>query len=137
MTSSASSFGRSRRYGTDEAIVLAAVPVAATWSVEAAVGWTSGGFASVASAVLAVVGALLVILVHHLGYSEIRQASARPMLAGALFACGVQALAFVVTGNVLVPVVAHVVLHAQLLLRGNPPPPKEERPADRGERRPG
>ena len=42
---------------------------------------------------------------------------------GALVGCGVQAFAFLVTGSVLAPIVAHVVLHWQLALRGNELPP--------------
>lgn len=63
------------------------------------------------------------ILVHHLGYREFRTRTARKMLGGALVGCGLQALAFLLTGNVLAPVVAHIVLHTQLTLRGNEMPP--------------
>jgi hypothetical protein len=45
------------------------------------------------------------------------------MLAGAMLACGVQALAYLLTGNVLAPIVAHVLLHAQMILRGVLLPP--------------
>ena len=38
-------------------------------------------------------------------------------------ACGIQALAFLLTGNVLAPVVAHIVLHGELTLRGIEMPP--------------
>jgi hypothetical protein len=44
-------------------------------------------------------------------------------LAGALVGCGVQGLAFLLTGNVLAPIVAHVLLHAQMILRGIELPP--------------
>lgn len=44
------------------------------------------------------------------------------MLGSALVGCGVQALAFLLTGNVLAPVVAHPMLHTQLTLRGNEMP---------------
>lgn len=40
--------------------------------------------------------------------------------------CGLQALAFLLTGTVLAPVVAHIVLHTQLTLRGNEMPPVAE-----------
>jgi hypothetical protein len=38
-------------------------------------------------------------------------------------------VAFVATGNVLAPIVAHVVLHIQLLLRGVEMPPSDRRRA--------
>jgi hypothetical protein len=69
---------------------------------------------------------LFVILVHHLGYRQFRTRTARKMLGGALVGCGLQALAFLLTGNVLAPVVAHIVLHTQLTIRGNEMPPVAE-----------
>jgi hypothetical protein len=66
------------------------------------------------------------IVVHHLGYREFRPRTSRKTLWGAMAGCGIQALAFLVTGNVLAPVVAHIVLHWQLTLRGNEMPPASE-----------
>ena len=63
------------------------------------------------------------IAVHHLGYREFRARTARKMFSGALVGCGIQALAFILTGNLLAPVVAHIVLHWQLTLHGNEMPP--------------
>ncbi len=113
-------------YGTAEAILLATLPVLAVWQATDARGWTDTTWAKVSSGVLAVAGALVVILVHHLGYREFRTKAARKMLGGALVGCGIQALAFLLTGNVLAPVVAHIVLHWQLTLRGNEMPPVAE-----------
>ncbi|MGA9161409.1 MAG: hypothetical protein WB297_11185, partial [Actinomycetota bacterium] len=111
-------------YGTAEAILLATLPVLAVWQGADALGWTDTGWVKAASGALAVAGALFVILVHHLGYREFR--ASRKMLAGALAGCGIQALAFLLTGNVLAPIVAHIVLHGQLTLRGNEMPPQSE-----------
>jgi hypothetical protein len=83
------------------------------------------------SGALAVAGALAVILVHHLGYREFRAPSNRKMLGGALVGCGLQATAFLLTGNVLAPVVAHIVLHLQLIRSGNELPPTEHQPTQR------
>ena len=66
------------------------------------------------------------IAVHHLGYREFRTRTAKKMLGGALLGCGLQTLAFLLTGNVLAPVVARIVLHTQLTLRGNEMPPVAE-----------
>jgi len=110
-------------YGTAEAILLATLPVLAIWQATDALGWTDTGRARTLSGALAVAGALFVIAVHHLGYREFWQRASRKMLAGALAGCGIQALAFLLTGNVLAPVVAHIVLHWQLTLRGNEMPP--------------
>lgn len=113
-------------YGTAEGILLATLPVLAVWQAAHALGWTDTAWATAASGALAVVGALLVIAVHHLGYREFRARAARKRLAGALVGCGVQALAFLLTGNVLAPVIAHIVLHWQLTLRGNEMPPASD-----------
>jgi hypothetical protein len=75
---------------------------------------------------LAIAGSLLVILVHHLGYAEFRQRHARKMLAGALVSCGLQAVAFLFTGNLFAPIVAHIVLHVELTFRGQELPPASQ-----------
>jgi hypothetical protein len=110
-------------YGVSEALLLATLPVLAVWQACDALGWTDGGWASAGSGTLAIVGALAVITVHHLGYREFRGRRGRTMLAGALLGCGIQALAFLFTGNVLAPIVAHVLLHTQMILRGVELPP--------------
>jgi hypothetical protein len=104
----------------------------AVWQATDALGWTDTTWAKAGSGALAVVGALLVILVHHLGYREFRARAARKMLRGALVACGIQALAFLLTGNVLAPIVAHIVLHGDLTLRGIEMPPASHTPVSNG-----
>ncbi|HEX6580753.1 MAG TPA: hypothetical protein VF195_07770 [Actinomycetota bacterium] len=110
-------------YGMAEGLLLATLPVIAVWQGAEALGWTDLEVGAIASGALAIVGALIVIAVHHLGYREFRRS--RKMLAGALAACGIQALAFLLTGNVLAPVLAHIVLHGQLTLRGDEMPPSK------------
>jgi hypothetical protein len=110
-------------YGTAEAILLATLPLLAVWQAADALGWTDTAWAKGASGALAIAGALLVIAVHHLGYREFRTKAARKQLLGALVACGIQALVFLLTGNALAPIVAHVMLHWQLTLRGTEMPP--------------
>jgi hypothetical protein len=116
-------------YGTAEGLLLATLPVLAAWHVLADAGMTTDTLGRVGSGAIAVVAAVFVVLVHHLGYAEFRTPEARRELAGALFACGLQAVAFVVTGNVLAPILAHIVLHIELLVRGIEMPPSEERVA--------
>ena len=108
-------------YGMAEALLLATLPVLALWQGAEALGWTDPGVGAITSGALAIVGALIVIAVHHLGYREFRRS--RKMMTGALAACGIQALAFLLTGNVLAPILAHIVLHGQLTLRGDEMPP--------------
>jgi hypothetical protein len=116
-------------YGAAEGVLLAALPAIAVWQAMADAGWTDGTGRTVATGALAVVGSLVVVLIHHLGYAEFRRRESRRKLAGALVACGLQAIAFVLTGNVLAPIVAHVVLHAELLAaRVEMPPSAVARP---------
>jgi hypothetical protein len=110
-------------YGAAEALLLAVYPVLTVWQAATAAGWTGSGAGKVASGVVAVAGSLLVILVHHLGYEEFRTRAARQKLAGALFSCGMQAIAYVLTGAVAAPVIAHIVLHIQLTMHGTELPP--------------
>jgi hypothetical protein len=113
-------------YGYAEAILLATLPVLAIWQAAWGLGWTDTTWGAAASGTLAVIGALFVIAVHHLGYRQFRGRASRKLLAGALAGCGVQALAFLLTGNVFAPVIAHIVLHCQLTLRGDEMPPVSE-----------
>jgi len=104
-------------YGIAEATLLAALPVLVVWqgSSENRVLWGA----------LAVLASLIVVFVHHLGYAEFRAPAGRTKLMGALVTCGLQALAFLLTGSIWAPVVAHILLHAQLIMRGVGLPPVE------------
>lgn len=125
-------------YGAAEAILLSTLPVLAVWQGADALGWTDTTSGGVGSGALAIVGAMFVIAVHHLGYREFRGRAGRKMLVGALAACGVQALAFLLTGSALAPIIAHIVLHGQLTLRGDEMPPSEDlgEPSGAGRPRP-
>jgi hypothetical protein len=110
-------------YGAAEALLLAVYPVLTIWQAATAAGWTGSGAGEFTSGGVAVGGSLFVILVHHLGYEEFRTRAARPKLAGALFSCGMQAIVYLLTGAVIAPVVAHIVLHIQLTMHGTELPP--------------
>jgi hypothetical protein len=110
-------------YGIAEGVLLSTLPVLVIWQALGDLGWTDGGWAKIGAGVLAILGSLLVILVHHLGYAEFRGKEGRMGLFGALGVCGIQAIAFLATGSVLAPMIAHIVLHGQLLVRGEELPP--------------
>jgi hypothetical protein len=110
-------------YGIAEAVLLVALPVSAVWQAAVDLGWTGGVWPRIGSGALAIAGSLFVILVHHLGYAEFRARAGRRGLFGALAVCGTQAIAFLATGNVLAPMLAHIILHSQLLVRGSELPP--------------
>ncbi|HSL10349.1 MAG TPA: hypothetical protein VLA82_03435 [Actinomycetota bacterium] len=113
-------------YGAAEGILLASLPTLIAWHAADAAGWTSTAWGRIAAGAVAIGAALAVILVHHLGYREFRSPGARTKLVGALAACGLQAAAFLLTSNVLAPVVAHVVLHGVMIRRGVEMPPISE-----------
>jgi hypothetical protein len=116
-------------YGIAEAVLLSTLPVLAVWQTCVALGWTVGGWARVGSGALAIAGSLLVIFVHHLGYRQFRAREGRRGLFGALVVCGLQAVAFLATGNAVAPIIAHIVLHGELLIRGQELPPAVPRQA--------
>ena len=117
-------------YGIAEGVLLSTLPVLAVWQATVDLGWTDGAWEKIGSGTLAIAGSVLVILVHHLGYAQFRTATRRPALFGAMVGCGIHAIAFLLTGNALAPIVAHSVLHGQLLVRGEElPPAREMRPA--------
>jgi hypothetical protein len=112
-------------YGTAEALLLATLPVLVIWQ-----GVSPGGDGPrLAAGALAVLGSLVVVLVHHLGYAEFRRRETRTKLMGALVTCGIQALAFLLTGSIAAPVVAHILLHSQMIMRGVELPPARRREA--------
>jgi hypothetical protein len=112
-------------YGTAEGLLLATLPVLIVWQRADASG-AAGLARSLGWGALALAAGVFVTLVHHLGYAAFRQPGARRMLIGALVMCGVQGLAFLLTGAVIAPVIAHIALHTQLLIRGIEMPPTEE-----------
>ncbi len=110
-------------YGIAEALLLAVYPVLTIWQATVAAGWSDTNMGKAVAGGLAIAGSLLVILVHHLGYAEFRTRDARPKLLGALVTCGLQALAFLLTGTLVAPIVAHIALHMELTVRGAELPP--------------
>ena len=103
-------------YGIAEGTLLATLPVLVIWQA-------TGDSNRVAWGALAVFASLVVVFVHHLGYAEFRAPTGRTKLKGALVTCGLQALAFLLTGSIWAPVVAHILLHGELIMRGVELPP--------------
>jgi hypothetical protein len=106
-------------YGITEGLLLTVLPIAAIWQVFRSVGWTQG-FARIAVAsAVSVLASLVLVVVHHLGYWEFRGALMRYPIR----LCAVLSLAYVVTGSPIAPVLAHIVMHAAMTLRGVELPP--------------
>jgi hypothetical protein len=105
-------------YGTAEGLLLSVLPVAVTWQLFAALGWTSGWHAVVA-AVAALVASAAVIVVHHLGYQEFRGPAMRSPLVG----CMPLSLAYLATASPLAAIGGHIIIHLAMLRRGIELPP--------------
>jgi hypothetical protein len=107
-------------YGAAEGLLLSVLPVAITWQAFAAAGWTRG-WASIGAGVAAIAASLVVIVAHHLGYPEYRSKRMMQPVVG----CSVLSLAYLLTGNPLAAMGAHMILHAVMMRRGMELPPTE------------
>ena len=112
-------------YGTAEGLLLSVLPPFITWQMVHALGWSGVGGA-LARWSLSLLAGAVVILVHHLGYWSFRNRSVIPVTLGLT----VLSAAFLITGSWLAPVVAHILLHDELIVRGSEMPP-HDRPAAR------
>jgi hypothetical protein len=100
-------------YGVVDALMLTVLPVLALYgSRPAAELARPGGRVRAAGAALA--GSLLVTAAYHLGFTEFRGAG----LAGPLIGNAVVTLSYLLAGNPLAPVGAHVVMHLAAVLHG-------------------
>lgn len=102
-------------YGAAEAVLLSALPALIAWEWADEAEW---GYA--ARFVAAMLASIAVIVAHHLGYPEFRDAR----MALPVVACGLLTVAFLLTGNVLAPVVGHILIHVAAVLRRTELPPE-------------
>ena len=115
-------------YGSAEGLLLSVLPVAATWQMFAALGWT-GGWSGAGARSAAVAASAGVIIVHHLGYREYRGRAIR----GPLVACTVLSVAYLATANPMAAMGGHLALHLAMLRRGlELPPHARSAPSDIG-----
>jgi membrane protease YdiL (CAAX protease family) len=108
-------------YGAAEGLLLSVLPVVVTWQMLSSNGWTTG-WRTVAAGALSIVASMLVVVVHHLGYPEFRG----PKMAQALLGCGILSIAYLLTGSVIAPILAHAVLHTVAVRNGMELPPHED-----------
>ncbi len=110
-------------YGTAEGLLLSGLPPFMTWQMIHSLGWagTAGG---IARWTLPVVAAAAVIVIHHLGYWSCRNRILIPITLG----LSVLSMGFLLTASWVAPVLAHILLHDTLIVRGSEMPP-HDRPA--------
>jgi hypothetical protein len=105
-------------YGAAEGVLLSVLPVAIMWQVLRSFGWTST-FEQVSAGVLAILASIVLVVVHHLGYWEFRS----KLMKYPVIMCTGLGVAYLLTGNVIAPIVGHIVLHVVMLRRGVELPP--------------
>jgi len=108
-------------YGVAEGMLLSVLPVLVTWQMFVAVGWSTG-WRALLGAVAALVASVVVIVLHHLGYAEFRNAR---KLRQAVIGCGVLSVVYLVVGSPITATLGHILLHAGLLRTGEALPPSD------------
>ena len=107
-------------YGVAEGTLLSGLPAFMTWQLVDALGWSGAGGA-VARWTLPVAAGAAVIVVHHLGYWSCRNRILVPIT----LACSLLTVSALVTGSLVAPMVAHVLMHIGADLHGVEMPPVE------------
>lgn len=101
-------------YGTIDALALVVLPLGATWSALATLGWTRRASGKIATGTLALLASLAMIFVYHVGYPEYRG----PVVATIVLGVGMQSLVTLLARNPLPAVLAHVAMHVAAVLHG-------------------
>jgi len=101
-------------YGAIDGLLLAVLPVFATWKATEIKGWTNQWRGRIASGALALVISLVVIGLYHVGYPELRGPEVLTIMIGV----GITSLAYLITGNPLTPVLGHIAMHIAAVLHG-------------------
>ncbi len=100
-------------YGVVDALMLTVLPVLALYGSRPAAELARPG-GRIRAAGAALLGSLLVTAAYHLGFAEFRGAA----LAGPLIGNAVVTLSYLLAGNPLAPIGAHVVMHLAAVLHG-------------------
>jgi hypothetical protein len=101
-------------YGIVDALLLNVLPVVATWRAFEAQGWTGGIRGRVATATTGLLSSLTITAAYHLGFAEFQG----PELTAPLFGNGLITIGYLLAGNPITAVVAHLVLHVASVLHG-------------------
>jgi hypothetical protein len=97
-------------YGASEGMLLSVLPVLTIWQALERLGWTTGWTGKLGTGALSLGASLVVIGVHHLGYSEFRGRQLVFPVVGCLWF----SLAYVLTASPLAAMVGHMGLHGGL-----------------------
>lgn len=100
-------------YGTIDALLLSVLPVLAVYGSQPA-HHLAGATGRLRWGAAALVASLAVTALYHAGFAEFRG----PMLAQPLIGNGLVTLGYLLTGNPLTPLGAHVLMHGAAVLHG-------------------
>jgi hypothetical protein len=100
-------------YGAVDALLLTVVPVMSVYGSRQA-DTLRGAAARIRWAGLSLLASLAVTAAYHLGFAEFRG----PSLVQPLIGNGVVTLAYLLAGNPLAPIIAHVIMHVAAVLHG-------------------
>ena len=101
-------------YGVVDALLLTVMPVVATWRAFEGLGWTGTMHGRISSASAGLLASLAVTAAYHLGFAEFRG----PELGAPLFGNGLFTVGYLLTGNPITAVGAHIMLHVASVLHG-------------------
>jgi hypothetical protein len=101
-------------YGTIDSLLLAVLPVYATWQALRLRGWTSRWLGRFAAGLSALLAGMLVVGLYHLGYTEFRN----PTVLFIMLGVGAQSLAYLLTGSPLAAIGSHVAMHLAAVVWG-------------------
>jgi hypothetical protein len=101
-------------YGTADALLLAVLPVVAAWRLVERLGVTASWPGRLAGSVAGLAASVAVTALYHLGFAEYRAAG----LAAPLLGNGVMTAGYLLMGNPITAVGAHVALHVASVLHG-------------------
>jgi hypothetical protein len=101
-------------YGSLDALLLTVLPVLATWRALSDLRWTRQWPGKIAAGAVAFAASLGVTAAYHLGYVEFRG----PQVVDPLIGNGVMTLGYLLTGNPITAIGAHIALHVASVLHG-------------------
>jgi hypothetical protein len=100
-------------YGALDAVLLSVVPVLAVYGSRPPEALSSAA-ARIQWGALSLLASLAVTASYHLGFAEFRG----PNLVQPLIGNGIVTLAYLLAGNPLAPILAHVIMHGAAVLHG-------------------
>jgi hypothetical protein len=101
-------------YGALDALLLSALPVAASWQMVQRLGWDGAWGGRALFAAVALIASIVITASYHLGYVEFRN----PTVTAPVFGNSVGTIAQLATGNPIASLGSHIAMHTAAVLHG-------------------